>query len=50
MTPVVAADPVKAAPLFNLGVTQGSLAGMTPPGSRVSAQVAATGTCASAAR
>ena len=41
-TPVVATDPVQAAPLFNLGVTQGQLAGMTPRGSRCRRQVAAS--------
>jgi putative ABC transport system permease protein len=40
VTPVVAADPAKAAPLFNLGITQGSLAGMTPTGIGVSTQTA----------
>ncbi|TVY99070.1 FtsX-like permease family protein [Trebonia kvetii] len=40
VTPVVAADPVKAAPLFNLGITQGSLAAMSPTGIGVSARVA----------
>ena len=40
VTPVVAADPAKAAPLFNLGITQGSLAAMTPAGIGVSTQVA----------
>ena len=41
-TPVVATDPVKAASLFNIGVTQGRLAGMTPSGIAVSSQVAAS--------
>ena len=40
VTPVVAADPVKAAPLFNIGVTQGSLTDMTPAGIAVSTQLA----------
>jgi len=40
VTPVVAADPVKAAPLFNVGVTQGNLPAMTPTGIAVSAQLA----------
>jgi len=40
VTPVVAADPVKAAQLFDIGVTQGRLAGMTPSGIAVSTQVA----------
>jgi len=40
VTPVVAADPAKAAPLFNLGITQGSLAGMTPTGIGVSTRAA----------
>jgi len=40
VTSVVAADPAKAAPLFNLGITQGSLAGMTPAGIGVSTRVA----------
>ena len=40
VTPVIAADPAKAAPLFNLGITQGSLAGMTPAGIGVSTRVA----------
>ena len=40
VTPVVAADPVKAAPLFNIGVTQGNLAAMTPAGIAVSTQLA----------
>jgi putative ABC transport system permease protein len=37
---VNAADPVKAAPLFDLGTTQGSFAAMTPAGIAVSSQVA----------
>ena len=41
VTPVVAADPAKAASLFNIGVTQGNLATMTPTGIGVSTQVAA---------
>jgi putative ABC transport system permease protein len=40
VTPVVATDPVKADPLFNIGVTQGRLASMTPSGIAVSTQVA----------
>ena len=40
VTPVVAADPVKATPLFNIGVTQGNLAAMTPAGIAVSTQLA----------
>ena len=40
VTPVVAADPVKAAPLFNIGVTQGSMASVTPTGIAVSTQLA----------
>jgi putative ABC transport system permease protein len=40
VTPVVAADPVKATPLFNIGVTQGNLAAMTPTGIAVSTQLA----------
>jgi putative ABC transport system permease protein len=39
-TPIVATDPVKAAQLFNIGVTQGQLAGMTAAGIAVSSQVA----------
>ena len=42
VTPVVATDPVQAAPLFNLGATQGRLAGMTSAGIAVSTQVAAS--------
>jgi putative ABC transport system permease protein len=42
VTPVVAADPVKAAPLFNIGVTQGNLATMTPAGIAVSTQLASS--------
>ena len=38
--PVVAADPAKAAALFNIGVTQGSLAAMTATGIAVSTQAA----------
>ena len=41
VVPVVATDPVKAAPLFNIGVTQGSLTAMTPSGIAVSTQAAA---------
>jgi putative ABC transport system permease protein len=40
VVPVVATDPVKAAPLFNIGVTQGSLTAMTPSGIAVSTQAA----------
>jgi len=40
VTPMVAVDPAKAAPLFNVGVTQGSLAAMTPAGIAVSTQAA----------
>jgi putative ABC transport system permease protein len=40
VAPVVAADPVKAAPLFNIGVTQGSLASVGPTGIAVSTQLA----------
>jgi putative ABC transport system permease protein len=40
VTPMVAIDPAKAAPLFNVGVTQGSLAAMTPTGIAVSSQAA----------
>jgi putative ABC transport system permease protein len=39
-TAVVATDPVKAASLLNIGVTQGRLASMTPSGIAVSSQVA----------
>lgn len=39
-TPVVATDPVKAAQVFNIGVTRGRLAGMTASGIAVSSQVA----------
>jgi putative ABC transport system permease protein len=42
VTPVVATDPVQAAPLFNLGVTRGRLADMTSAGIAVSTQVAAS--------
>jgi putative ABC transport system permease protein len=42
VTPVVATDPVQAAPLVNLGVTQGRLAAMTSAGIAVSTQVAAS--------
>ena len=38
--PAVAADPAKAAPLFNIGVTAGSLEAMTPTGIAVSTQAA----------
>jgi putative ABC transport system permease protein len=40
VTLAVAADPAKAAPLFNVGVTSGDLAAMTPAGIAVSTQVA----------
>jgi putative ABC transport system permease protein len=40
VTPMVAIDPAKAAPLFNVGVTQGSLDAMTPTGIAVSSQAA----------
>jgi putative ABC transport system permease protein len=40
VTPVVATDPAKAAPLFNIGVKQGNLAAMTQTGIAVSTQVA----------
>ena len=39
-TPVVATDPVKAEPLFTIGVTQGRLTSMTSAGIAVSTQVA----------
>jgi len=42
VTPVVAADPAKAAQLFDVGVTQGYLATMTPAGIGVSTQVASS--------
>jgi putative ABC transport system permease protein len=38
--PVVAADPAKSAPLFDIGVTQGNLPAMTPTGIAVSTQAA----------
>jgi putative ABC transport system permease protein len=41
VTTVSAADPAKAAPLFNIGVTQGNLAAITPTGIAVSTQLAA---------
>lgn len=41
VTTVSAADPAKAAPLFNIGVTQGNLAAITPTGIAVSTQIAA---------
>jgi putative ABC transport system permease protein len=40
VTPMVAVDPAKAAPLFDVGVTQGSLAAMTATGIAVSTQAA----------
>jgi len=42
VTPVVAEDPAKAARLFDLGVTQGDMAAMTPAGIGVSTQVASS--------
>jgi len=42
VTPVVAADPAKAAQLVNMGVTQGDLASMTPAGIAVSTQAASS--------
>jgi putative ABC transport system permease protein len=39
-TPVVATDPVQASRLFDIGVTQGRLASMTPTGIAVSTQAA----------
>jgi putative ABC transport system permease protein len=42
VTPVIAADPAKAAQLFNVGVTQGNLATMAPTGIGVSTQVASS--------
>jgi len=42
VTPVVAANPAKAASLFDVGVTQGGLAAMTPTGIAVSTQVASS--------
>ena len=42
VTPVVAADPAKAAQLVDMGVTQGDLATMTPAGIGVSTQVASS--------
>jgi putative ABC transport system permease protein len=40
VTPAVATDPAKADSLFNIGVTQGQLTGLTPSGIAVSTQVA----------
>ncbi len=40
VTPVVAMDPAKAGQLFDMGVTRGRLAGLTPSGIAVSTQVA----------
>lgn len=40
--PVVAVDPAKAAPLVNIGVTQGRMAAMTPTGIAVSTQIASS--------
>jgi putative ABC transport system permease protein len=42
VTPVVAADPAKAAQLVDMGGTQGDLATMTPTGIGVSTQVASS--------
>jgi putative ABC transport system permease protein len=42
VTPVVAADPAKAAQLVDMGVTQGDLAAMTPAGIGVSTQLASS--------
>ena len=42
VTPVVAADPAKAAQLVDVGVTQGDMAAMTPAGIGVSTQVASS--------
>jgi putative ABC transport system permease protein len=42
VTPVVATDPARAAQLFDMGVTQGDLATMTPTGIGVSTQVASS--------
>jgi putative ABC transport system permease protein len=42
VTAVVAADPAKAAGLFDIGVTRGSLGAMTPTGIGVSTQVASS--------
>jgi putative ABC transport system permease protein len=42
VTPVVAADPAKAAQLVDMGVTQGDLATMTPAGIGVSTQAASS--------
>ena len=42
VTSVIATDPAQAAPLFNLGVTRGSLGSMTAHGIAVSKQVAAS--------
>ena len=39
-TPVVAVDPANAGQLFNMGITHGRLAGLTPSGIAVSTQVA----------
>lgn len=41
-TPVVATDPARAAPLFNIGVTHGRLASMTSSGIAVSTEVASS--------
>jgi hypothetical protein len=49
-TPVVATDPVKASQLFNIGVTQGRLAGMTPWGSPCRPRSLPAGTSRWAAR
>jgi putative ABC transport system permease protein len=42
VTPVIAADPAKAAQLVDIGVTQGDLATMTPTGIGVSTQIASS--------
>jgi putative ABC transport system permease protein len=42
VTPVVAADPARATSLFDIGVTQGDLATMTPTGIGVSTQIASS--------
>jgi putative ABC transport system permease protein len=40
VAPMVAVDPAKAVPLFDIGLTQGSLAAMTPTGIAVSTRAA----------
>jgi len=42
VTTVSAVDPAKAAPLFNIGVTQGNVAAITPTGIAVSTQIASS--------